>query len=48
MSEVLIALVSSGAVNTKELRDAFFNATADVASEGDRGRVLQAAASIRP
>jgi hypothetical protein len=46
MSQVLIALVGSGAVNTKELRDAFFNAASAVGSEGDRSRVLQAAASL--
>jgi hypothetical protein len=43
-SAVLISLVSSGAVQTKELRDAFFGAAAEIPSEGDRSRVLQAAA----
>jgi hypothetical protein len=45
-SRVLIAMVSSGALTTKELRDAFFNAAAEIPSEGDRGRVLSAAVSM--
>jgi hypothetical protein len=47
-SAVLVSLVTSGALQTKELRDAFFSAAAEVPSEGDRSRVLQAAASARP
>ena len=47
-SQVLIALVSSGVVTTRELRDAFMTATAEVESDGDRLRVLQAAASLKP
>lgn len=43
-SSVLISLVGSGALRTKELRDAFFVAAADIPSEGDRSRVLRAAA----
>jgi hypothetical protein len=45
-SRVLIAMVNSGALTTKELRDAFFNAVEEIPSEGDRGRVLSAAASM--
>jgi hypothetical protein len=47
-SAVLIALVSSGAVNTSDLREVFMKAALEVGSEGDRGRVLQAAAVMRP
>ncbi|MEP6731200.1 MAG: M56 family metallopeptidase [bacterium] len=43
-ADVLVALVESGAVHTKEMRDAFFSATSTVPSEGDRTRILQAAA----
>jgi hypothetical protein len=42
-SAVLISLVNSGAVNTRELRDAFMRAAEGVPSDGDRGRVLMAA-----
>jgi beta-lactamase regulating signal transducer with metallopeptidase domain len=45
-SRVLIAMINSGALTTKELRDAFFNAVEEIPSEGDRGRVLSAAASM--
>ena len=45
-SNVLISLVQTGAVKTKEARDAFFAVTASVPSDGDRSRVLQAA--VRP
>jgi beta-lactamase regulating signal transducer with metallopeptidase domain len=45
-SKVLISMVSSGALTTKELRDAFFNAVSEIPSEGDRGRVLSAASSM--
>ena len=43
-SSVLISLVSSGALQTKELKDAFLDAVAEIPSEGDRSRVLRAAA----
>jgi hypothetical protein len=42
-SELLISLANSGAVNTKPLRDAFFAEAAEVSSDSDRSRVLQAA-----
>ncbi|MDB4891084.1 MAG: peptidase BlaR1 [Gemmatimonadetes bacterium] len=45
-SRILISMVSSGALTTKELRDAFFSAAAEIPSEGDRGRVLSAAVSM--
>ena len=43
-SAVLITLVSSGALQTKALKDAFFDAASEIPSEGDRSRVLRAAA----
>ena len=43
-SAVLITLVSSGALQTKELKDAFFDAASEIPSEGDRSRVRRAAA----
>jgi beta-lactamase regulating signal transducer with metallopeptidase domain len=45
-SRVLIAMINSGALTTKELRDAFFRAVEEIPAEGDRGRVLSAAVSI--
>ena len=45
-SKILISIVNSGALTTKELRDAFFNAVEEIPAEGDRGRVLSAAVSI--
>lgn len=45
-SAVLIRVVSAGVVTTKELRDAFFNAVAEIPSEGDRSRVLQIASNL--
>ena len=46
MSQVLIALASAGVINTRELRDAFFSAVAEVPSESDRSRVLHVAAGV--
>lgn len=43
LSEVLIKLVRTGSVRSKDARDAFFAAAATVPSEGDRNRVLTAA-----
>ncbi len=45
-SDVLIAMVPSGALSTKELRDLFFSVASEVPADGDRARVLQAAASL--
>jgi hypothetical protein len=45
-SAVLISLVWSHAITTKELRDAFYNVASEIPSEGDRSRVLQSAASV--
>jgi len=45
-SRVLITMINSGALTTKELRDAFFRAVEEIPAEGDRGRVLSAAVSI--
>ena len=45
---VLIALVSSGRVSSRELRDDFMTAAAEVGSAEDRSRVLQAAAGLKP
>ncbi len=45
LAAVLIAVAHSGGVTTGELRDAFFAAAGAVASEGDRSRVLQVAAT---
>jgi beta-lactamase regulating signal transducer with metallopeptidase domain len=43
-ADVLIMLIETGSVRSKEQRDAFFAAANTVPSEGDRARVLQAAA----